>query len=742
MKRPATSITCLATIGLTTVLSALNCAGRSAHPPATANTTEANITRLTSNILEQSQLAHHPLDHDLAGKFLDGYLDALDGTRSLFLKSDVDEFAAYRATLAQATRGAGDTAAAQAIFRRYLERLGQRSAYVAGTLKTAKFDFTGNDVYSLDREHAERPRDLAAARELWKQQLRAEYLQEKLGDATPAQIAGKLTRRYEQQLVTMKALRSDEVLETYLNALAHVYDPHSDYLGHEQMESLSIAMNLSLFGIGASLENADGYCTIREVLPGGPAARSGALKPGDRIVAVAQGDKDPIDVVNMPLSHTVELIRGPKGTPVKLSVIPAAAPEGSPPKTVSLVRDEIQLEDQQAKARIVDLPQANGTTLRLGVLDVPEFYADMGERGPDQHRSVTTDVARLLTKLKAEKVQGIVLDLRRNGGGSLKEAISLTGLFVRQGPIVQTRGADGKVEVDDDPDPSVLYDGPLVVLTSRFSASASEILTGALQDYGRAVVVGDSQTFGKGTVQNVLPLARVMDQSGLAHAYDPGALKVTISKFYRPGGASTQLRGVTSDVVLPSISDFSDVSESALKDPLPWDAVPRAPYEQLNRVKPYVAVLRENSARRIAGETDFSELEGDVARLRQRLASKSISLNEAERRQELAETKARQSEREHELQTLRSAEPTTYEITLKNASSPGLPPPMSFTDAGKSAKDAAKSSTPDESNDAPSVQGVADDITLNESVQILADYAELLHRVAVTTPPTASARRD
>ncbi|HEY2735146.1 MAG TPA: carboxy terminal-processing peptidase, partial [Polyangiales bacterium] len=613
-----------ATLGLATVL-AVNCAGRTAlaAPPGA---TEANITRLTTDILEHSQFSHHVLDRDLASKMLDSYLDALDGSRELFLKSDLDEFAGYRATLAQATRRSGDTTAARAIFHRYLEHVVQRSAYVADTLKTAKFDFTGHETFSLDREHAERPVDIDAAHALWLQQLRAEYLQEKLGDAQPAQIASKLTRRYAQQLETVKALSDDEVLEVYLNALAHVYDPHSDYLGHEQMESFSIAMKLSLFGIGAALESSDGYCTIREILPGSPAAKSGALMPGDRIVAVGQASKEPVDVVNMPLTRTVELIRGPKGTTVTLKIVAAGTPDGSPPKTVRLVRDEIKLEDQEAKARIIDLKHGEGATLRLGVIDVPGFYADMSEHGEGEQRSVTNDVALLLNKLKKEKTQGIVLDLRRNGGGSLKEAISLTGLFIKKGPVVQTRRLAGAVDVESDPDPAVLYDGPLIVLTSRFSASASEILAGALQDYGRAIIVGDSQTFGKGTVQSILPLARMMDESGLAHAYDPGALKITISKFYRPGGASTQLRGVAADVVVPSTTDFEDVSESSLKNPLPWDAVPPAPYERANRVAAYLPALRAQSSKRIATEKQFAELEDDIVRLKKSIASKTVSL--------------------------------------------------------------------------------------------------------------------
>jgi carboxyl-terminal processing protease len=684
-------------------------------------TTDSNITRLTTTLLEHSQFAHHPFDRELAGTLLERYLDSLDGTRSLFLQADVDEFAAYRGTLAQATRG-GDTSVAQTIFGRYLERMEQRVSYVNATLRTATFDFTGPDVYSFDREHAQRPHDLAAAQTLWRQQLRAEYLQEKLSDKPPAQIVSTLTHQHEQQLRTMKALRSDEVLEVYLNALAHVYDPHSDYMGHEQMESLSIAMNLSLFGIGATLETVDGYCTVRELVPGGPAARSGLLKPGDRIVGVAQAGKEPVDITNMPLSRAVELVRGPKGSTVTLTVIPVGAADGSPPRTESIVRDQVKLEDQEAKARVVDLPSGDGTTLRLGVIDLPSFYADMGGREGGERRSATADVTQLLRKLKEEHVHGVVLDLRRNGGGSLGEAITLTGLFIRKGPVVQTRDQAGDVEVGADTDPAVLYDGPLIVLTSRFSASASEILAGALQDYGRALVVGDTSTFGKGTVQNVLPLARVMDQVRLAHAYDPGALKITTSKFYRPSGASTQLRGVASDIVLPSPTDFTDVSESALKDPLPWDVIPGTPHDAMNRVEPYVHALRENSARRVASEKDFRELADDMGQLKKSLATKAVSLNEAERRHEMAQHKARREERARETRDADGS--TTYEITLKNASSPGLPPPVAFSRASAVVPDSA-TGKPDE---ASTRRSPADDIVLNETLRILADYAELLAR--------------
>jgi carboxyl-terminal processing protease len=638
MKFRKSSVSRSVVFGLTAVIAVGSWQCHPASPARAAQSTEANITELTTSLLERSQFGHHAFDAALAGTLVERYLDALDGTRSLFLQSDVDELAANRATLAHALRADGDTNVARAIFQRYLTRLAQRNAFFDATLETAAtFDFTGHDVYAFDRRHAERPRDLAAAEALWKQQLRAEVLQEKLTNEPADRIVATLARRHAHQLRTMSALRTDEVLEIYLNALAHVYDPHSDYLGHEQLESFAIAMDLSLVGIGATLDGTDGQCKVHELVPGGPAARSGMLKVGDRIVAVAQEGHAPIDVDDMPLSRAVELIRGPRGSKVTLTIVAAA--DGAR-KAVTIVRDQVELADEEAHAKTVELPTGDKTTMRLGVIDLPSFYSNLGMGADAPRRSATVDVARLLAELATEHVQGIVLDLRHNGGGSLEEAISLAGLFIRRGPIVQTRDASGDVEIGADRDGRVSYDGPLVVLTSRGTASASEIVAGALQDYGRALIVGDTSTFGKGTVQNIVPLGRLMDKAHLAHAYDPGALKITISKFYRPSGASTQLRGVASDIVIPSPSDASDVGESHLPDPLPWDVLPSTRYEHLDRVSPYVDALRKNAARRIASDDRFARVEDDIARMKRAMSSGSISLNEAERRAVIARDKS------------------------------------------------------------------------------------------------------
>jgi carboxyl-terminal processing protease len=686
-------------------------------------TTEANITVVAASVLGSSQFAHHPLDNKLADAFLDRFLEALDGDRLLFLQSDIDEFAIYRATLAQDTLRTGDDHAANVIFARYLERLGQRVDYVADRLKSATFDFTGDALYTLDRKSDPRPRDLAAARELWWQQLRFAYLQEKLNGKQPEQIATTLGNRARGMLRDMQQTSRAQVLEIYLTALAHVYDPHSDYLGHEQMDDFAISMNLSLFGIGAKLQSVDGYCKIVELIPGGPAALSGKLGPGDRIVAVTQDAMEPVDVVNMPLARIVDQIRGPKGSVVTLSVISASAVDDTVRKNVRLVRDEIKLEDQRARARIIDFPAGKGGVVRIGVIDLPSFYSDLsgGESENAGSASAAVDVARLLQKLKVENVQGVVLDLRLNGGGALDEAINLTGLFITRGPVVQTRGPEGDIEIGSDADPAVIYGGPLVVLTSRFSASASEIVAGALQDYGRAVIVGDPSTFGKGTVQSILRLASLMDRSGLHYSYDPGALKVTIRKFYRPSGSSTQLKGVVPDIVIPSLSGVSQVGESALENPLPWDTVSPANYDRLGMVRPYLDILRDESARRVKETEAFAYLRAEIARVKERFVSNTVSLNEAVRRQELAQSDKRKREYEAAVKALHAPMPVTYEITLDNAKLPGLPPPSTSTDGG-----AAAHSGKDDPDLALEDNAAPRDIILNEAQQILSDYAQML----------------
>jgi len=685
--------------------------------PLDAKATDAATTVVTSKILESSQFAHRQLDDELAKKFLDRYLDTLDGAHLVFLQSDIDEFTKKQPNLAEVTREKGDNSLGHFIFKRYLERLDQRLAFINEQLKNSKFDFTTDESFAYDRKDVPRPADLTAAKPLWLQQLRYEYLQEKLAGKKEPEIVKLLARRSSRLAETMRKFDEKAVLEFYLEALAQVYDPHSGYMGPKQLKDFEINMNLSLIGIGATLRSDDGYCKIMELVPGGPAARSGLMKAGDRIVGVAQKKGDEFtDIIDLPLNQAVDLIRGKKGTSVLLNIIPADATDDSARTVLTIVREEIKLEDQQAKAQVIDIP-AGAEKQRIGIIDLPGFYAGEGD-GKGAPTSATADVKKLITKLKQENVTGIILDLRRNGGGSLQESIDLTGLFIPSGPVVQTRSLEGRVEVSKDRDGKVFYDGPLVVLISRFSASASEIVAGALQDYGRALIVGDTATFGKGTVQTIIPLSRVMQSEGIIPGSDPGALKVTISKFYRPSGKSTQLEGVKADIVIPSLSDTPEIGERDLENPLPWDTIEPAKYIEVDRVSSGLANLQSRSSQRISADPDFADLKRTIERFQKIRIDKSVSLNEATRQKEKDELKARNEAAKKERLARATPQPPAYEVTLKNHTIPGL------VDLVKPKPGPVD---PDADPDAdPEAATPADDIILKEAQKILIDYSQVL----------------
>lgn len=693
----------------------------------TPNGISPNVARLTSLILEKSHYRQQPLDDSVAARFLDRYLEVLDNLHLHFIESDIQEFERYKTTLDDLTARAGDVKPAYHIFSRFLERLEQRVAYVGELLATEKFEFTGEDRYVLDRRKSPRPKTLDEAKQLWKQHLRYEILQEKLAKEKPEEIANKITRRYARLLRTLKDYDGDDIFELYLSSLAHAYDPHSDYMGKSSYESFNIGMKLSLFGIGALLQSEDGYCKIKSLVPNGPAARSKKIKENDKIVAVAEGDKEPVDVIEMKLNKVVDMIRGPKGTEVRLTIIPGDAADPSERKVVRLIRDEVKLEDQEAKAKVIDLPDDDGKTRRLGVIDLPSFYADFDRKsGSDERKSTTRDVELLLRKLIAEKVEGVILDLRRNGGGSLEEAINLTGLFIREGPIVQAKDHNERIEIDTDPDPSVLYDGPLIVLTSRFSASASEILAGALQDYGRALIVGDSSTHGKGTVQQLVPLDRHFREA--ANSY-PGVLKITIRKFYRANGSSTQKEGVKPDIILPSLNNYAEVGEAALEHALPFDTIPSAAFEPLNRIKPLLSDLQRRSAARIQDDQDFKYLMEDIEQFKKALADKSVSLNEAKRLKEKEEIEARNKARQAEIKARPPVNEIVYELTLQTAKEPGLPTPVAKDETEESASvhaaDPVIAADPDESSESSEDKIPAIDVGLKEAKRILVDLIHL-----------------
>jgi carboxyl-terminal processing protease len=689
-------------------------APESTNAPArlTPGPNDGRIAYLTARLLEEYQYSQQPLDKAMSAKVFDGYLDSLDPQHLYFLKSDLEEFAHFRTNLDTLTindPGAADLTPAYEIYQRLLERLNERVAYVDRLLRHDKFKFNTHQSILLDREKAPYPKNPAEERSLWRQRLLYDYLQEVLnreisatnGGAVPLpasaakEISDKLERHYRWMLRLYTGWDGSDVLQVYLNALTHAYDPHSDYLNTSHAQDFSINMSLALFGIGAELREEDGYCTIISLVPGGPAAKSKQLKPQDRIVAVAQGKQPPVDVVDMDLSKVVQMIRGPKGTEVRLTIIPVDDPNSH--RVVTLTRAEIKLTDPEAKAELILAPDGHGGTNRLGVIDLQSFYATVplpGDNGDLPQKFVTPDVKRLIKKLEQENVSGIILDLRNNGGGSLEEAVDFTGLFVTNGPVVQVRTPEGRILVDPNTSASALYRGPLVVMVNRFSASATEIVAGALQDYGRALIVGDTSTYGKGTVQNLNPLRPFIWTPFESASNDPGTVKITIRKFYRISGASTQFKGVTPDIVLPdTLSYVDDIGEDSLPNALPWDTIPPADYTPLDLVQPYLPELRELSEARVATNQEFIYIRQDIEQLKKMQAAKTASLNEQDELKRAEENLQRLKARDAERAKRPLPDEQIYQITIENAGEPGMPPMLWPTNMVAATTNAAAGTT-------------------------------------------------
>jgi len=720
---------------------------------------DARIAYQVAQFLENLQYSLQPLDESMSEKFFDGYLESLDPRRENFLQTDIDEFAHYRTNLDMFTvggRGRSDLTPAYEIFERFLERFHQHTEYVDQLLKQDRFRFNTDERIMLDRHNAEYPKDITGAEELWQQQLRYEYLQEKVdrefsptngGTVLPlpktadTNITGELTQHYDWTLRYFTNWDGDDVLQAYLNALTHAYDPHTDYLNYQHAQTFKIEMSLSLFGIGAQLSEDNGYCTIESLIPGGPAEKSKQIKAKDRVIAVAQSNQPPVNVVDMDLSKVVELIRGPKDTQVRLTTEEKDNPSSR--HVVVMMRDEIKLEDQEAKARLIETPDDHGGTNRIGVISVPSFYAPIDS---DAHNYISVDVAKLLKKLEREKVAGIILDMRGNPGGSLEEAIRFTGLFIKDGPVVMARDTDGRVQVDSASEPEVTYSGPLLVLINRFSASAAEIAAAALQDYGRAVVVGDISTHGKGTVQSLNPLDKFIWPATPTATNDPGTLKITIRKFYRVTGASTQLKGVEPDIVLPDVLNYdADIGERALENPLPWDSIRGVDFTKFNLVQPYLADLEEESKARTATNQDFNYIRQDIDEFKKMQADKTATLNEQEALKKRKENAARQTARNEERARRAVPDEKIYEITVENAGDPGLPAPIPLTttnytggsDSNSFAAYFSTNTTSEISNPAsptnqlskPVISStIQPDPMLDETEQILQDYVSLLSK--------------
>ncbi len=545
-----------------------------------------------------------------------------------------------------------------------------RNAKIHQLLKR-DYTFKSSKTVALDRRKEPWPANIAEADILWKDRIEGELLQEKLNkfaiDPGPKVVA----RRYDQLLKSVEERDDEDLVQVFLNSVAQSYDPHSEYLGRSDLESFEINMRLSLTGIGAELRSDDGYAKVQRLLPGGPAQMSGKMSVGDRIAAVAQGKDAFVDTVDMKLDKVVEMIRGKKGTTVRLQLIPSNANDPSKRRVVELVRDNVKLTEQEAKAEIIEKDLPDGTIQKLGWITLPSFYQDMEKSRTG--KSTSRDVAALLKRLEQEQIQGLVVDLRRDGGGSLDEAIKMSGLFINQGPVVQVKDANGDIDVLKDREGNALYSGPMIVLVNKLSASASEIFAAAMQDYGRALIVGDSSTFGKGTVQTMLELGRFMPMLGNA-SNDAGALKLTVQKFYRVAGGSTQLRGVVSDVRLPSLTDNNEFGETALQHPLAYDEVEPAPIDvSANRKPLYVDELRQRSATRVSQDPQFQDISDDVRQLDERLKSNRLSLNEAVRRDEMAkEAKQREKEEADRKKAETDDHGKTYELTLADVDKPQL----------------------------------------------------------------------
>ncbi|MFV8817253.1 carboxy terminal-processing peptidase [Haliea sp. E17] len=569
--------------------------------------------------LEENHYSKLPYDDTLSAQHLDAYIDALDGGKMFFTAQDIAEFQQYRNKMDEELHK-GNLDAGYAIFNRFQQRLETRLQDLIDSMpeRVAAMDFSIDEYYDLDVEDRDWATSEKELDDRWRKHLKNQVLSLKLADKALEDIPETLTHRYQNQLNRVKQYNSQDVFQIYANALTELYDPHTNYFSPRRSENFNINMRLSLEGIGAVLQAEDEYTKVARLVPKGPADKQGELKPSDRIVGVGQDDDgDIVDVIGWRLDDVVDLIRGPKGSTVRLQVIPAKA-AADERKTVTIVRNEVKLEEQAAQKKVLEIPSGD-ETLKIGVIDIPAFYIDFEamRRGDDSYKSTTRDVSKLLGELQTEGIDGLVIDLRNNGGGSLQEANELTGLFIEYGPTVQIRHSSRRVWRDGKRLKSNFYEGPLVILINRLSASASEIFAGAIQDYERGIIVGD-RSFGKGTVQTLTPLTE-------------GQLKITESKFYRISGDSTQHRGVIPDIAFPSLYDPEEIGESALDHALPWDQINPVRHRRYNDLSTVLPRLTSLFEERSHNNPDFIYLEDQIGLAEENRGLTSLPLNEKAR---------------------------------------------------------------------------------------------------------------
>jgi carboxyl-terminal processing protease len=605
-----------------------------------------SVGELVTEFIQKSHYLHVSVDDELSSKVMDRYIEALDGNRMYLLESDIEFFESYRYKLDDMVRSKPLDPVYE-MFSVYQTRVRERLEFALTQLESEP-DFTADEEYQFDRSEEPWATTTEELDDIWRKRVKNDALRLELADKPWEETQDLLQKRYKRYIKRIDQVNADDVFETFMNAFAHTLDPHSSYLSPRNSEEYRIQMSLSYFGIGASLQLDEDYVQIVSIIPGGPAAIDGKLKPNDRITGVAQGPEgDIVDVVGWRLDDVVDLIRGPANTVVRLQIIPAGALPGASEKTIALTRDQVKLEEQAAKSEVINIPR-DGREWRIGVIDVPSFYRDYRalSNGDKDYTSTTKDVKRLVAELEDQGIDGLVLDLRGNGGGHLTEATALSGLFIDNGPVVQLRNSNGRISRLDDPDPvaRVAYNGPLVVLVDRFSASASEIFAAAIQDYARGIIIGQ-QTFGKGTVQNLYSLDQYLKpESGPGY----GQLTLTIGKYYRVTGESTQHRGVDPDIELPSLIDTELFGESVRDSALPWDTIQTTRFRAGEPLDSTIASLTASQVERAQSDPNFQYLidrrrDAEEARMR-----KTVSLNYEARLDEREEEMAKELQREND----------------------------------------------------------------------------------------------
>jgi carboxyl-terminal processing protease len=689
-----------------------------------------------SKVLTRYHYKAVPLDDAMSEKIFDRYFKSLDAEKLFFTQADVDQYSAVRTKLDDAINGENLTVPF-AIYNQYQQRFNERIAYARELLKT-KFDFNVDESYQYDREKADWAKSDAEIKELWRKRVKNDWLRLKLAGKEDKGIRETLDKRYENYMSRSRKLNNEDVFQIFMNAYAMSIEPHTNYLGPRASENFDIAMRLSLEGIGCVLQTRDEYTVVREVVPGSPAGLSGKIHVGDRILAVGQDSSGPMtEVLGWRIDDVVALIRGTKDSTVRLDVLAADAGPDGKHSTISLIRKKISMEEQSAKKSILEVKDGTAKR-RIGVISLPTFYQDFEARrkGDRDFKSATRDVARLLGELKKDKVDNVLIDLRNNGGGSLNEAVELTGLFIDKGPVVQQRNAEGKIEIESDTQPGLAWDGPVGVLINRGSASASEIFAAAIQDYGRGLIIGEP-SFGKGTVQTLVNLDRFAQGDKAKY----GELKMTIAQFFRINGGTTQLRGVTPDIKLPTMSDSDSFGESSYDNALPWTMIKPAVYIPAGELKEIVPLLDKKHEARVAKDKDFQYLLEDIALVKKQRKDNLISLNEAARRKERDAQEARAKLREARL--VASATPSGDDpvlvpdpkdalnkaISAKPANGKPAPSPKVAavkgalrTDDGLQADERALTAE----LDAEKAAKAAKDVLLNEAVHILADEVSVL----------------